>query len=57
MELFDSQYVNFIHGVNYNMFAISADGQRFLIPRPASAWADMDDSVTVILNWPLLLKK
>jgi Tol biopolymer transport system component len=33
--LFDSAYVNLNHpGGNYHTFAVSSDGQRFLIPRP-----------------------
>jgi Tol biopolymer transport system component len=32
--LFDSEYINFGHPSNYHTFAVSADGQRFLIPRP-----------------------
>ena len=33
--LFDSAYLNVNHpGGNYHTFAVSADGQRFLIPRP-----------------------
>jgi len=32
--LFDSGYVNLNHPTNYHVFAVSRDGQRFLIPRP-----------------------
>src|SRR5262245_52070310 len=33
--LFDSAYLNVNHpGGNYHTFAVSSDGQRFLIPRP-----------------------
>ena len=32
--LFDSDYINFGHPSNYHTFAVSSDGQRFLIPRP-----------------------
>jgi Tol biopolymer transport system component len=31
--LFDSGYVNLNHTTNYHVFAVSRDGQRFLIPR------------------------
>ena len=34
--LFDSGYVNLNHSSNYHVFAVSRDGQRFLIPRPDS---------------------
>ena len=33
-SLFDSEYINFGHPSNYHTFAVSPDGQRFLIPRP-----------------------
>ena len=56
-ELFDSQYVNFGHGLNYNTYAVSRDGQRFLIPRPVESADTSSTSVTVVLNWPALLKK
>jgi len=32
--LFDTEYINFGHPSNYHTFAVSPDGQRFLIPRP-----------------------
>jgi Tol biopolymer transport system component len=32
--LFDSEYINFGHPSNYHTFAVTSDGQRFLIPRP-----------------------
>jgi serine/threonine protein kinase/Tol biopolymer transport system component len=58
IELFDSGYVNFTHGLNYHTYAVSADGQRFLIPRPESAMTDAAHSpITVVLNWPAALKK
>ena len=31
--LFDSGYVNLNHSTNYHVFAVTRDGQRFLIPR------------------------
>src|SRR5262245_51562617 len=35
--LFDSGYLNLFHATgNYHVFSVSRDGQRFLIPRPAS---------------------
>ena len=33
-ELFDSDYINLGHVANYHTYAVSADGQHFLIPRP-----------------------
>lgn len=35
--LFDTEYINFGHAGNYHTFAVSPDGQRFLIPRPEPA--------------------
>ena len=32
--LFDTEYINFGHPSNYHTFAVSPDGERFLIPRP-----------------------
>jgi Tol biopolymer transport system component len=58
-ELFDSGYINFAHGLNYLTYAVSADGQRFLIPRPESARSGEIASapITVVLNWTAGLKK
>ena len=52
-ELFDSGYVNFAHGLNYHTYAVSPDGQRFLIPRPESTGAGEPAAapITVVLNW------
>jgi Tol biopolymer transport system component len=50
--LFDSGYLNLAHSF-YHTYAVSQDGQRFLIPRPpASSAADTDSSpIVVVLNW------
>lgn len=32
--LFDTEYINMNHSSNYHTFAVSRDGERFLIPRP-----------------------
>lgn len=32
--LFDTEYINLGHPSNYHTFAVSPDGERFLIPRP-----------------------
>ena len=51
-ELFDSEYVNFTHGLNYHTYAVSPDGQRFLIPRPEGTDEDNAPApITVVLNW------
>jgi dipeptidyl aminopeptidase/acylaminoacyl peptidase len=56
--LFDSGYLNFGHSVNYNTYAVSADGQRFLIPRPAHTTAEVVSTpITVVVNWTAALKK
>lgn len=58
-ELFDSQFQNFSHPGhtgNWHTYAVSPDGQRFLIPRPVSQQVP-GASVTVVLNWTALLKR
>ena len=51
-ELFDSGYVNFSHGSFYHTYAVSPDGQRFLIPRPEGANQDSTPApITVVVNW------
>jgi len=41
-----------------NSFAVAPDGQRFLLPRAAgSAREPAPSTITVVLNWPALLKK
>jgi hypothetical protein len=57
--LFDSPYFNFPHTTNYHTFAVSRDGQRFLIPHPASKSGGQPESlpITVILNWTAGIKK
>ena len=57
--LFDSGYINLFHTTNYHVFAVSADGQRFLIPRPeAGLSADIAATpITVVLNWTAALNK
>ena len=50
--LFDSGYVNFTHGLNYHTYAVSPDGQRFLIPRPEGAEEGAASTpITVVVNW------
>jgi Tol biopolymer transport system component len=51
-ELFESGYINFTHGLNYHTFAVSPDGQRFLIPRPEGmADGSQPAPITVVINW------
>jgi len=58
-ELFDSGYLNLGHTAPYLPFAVSADGQRFLIPRGEGlSTADAISSpIAVVLNWDASLKK
>ena len=62
-ELFDSEYINLIHSSatagTYHTFSVSADGQRFLIPRPPETDATTAGStpIVVVLNWEVGLKK
>ena len=56
-ELFDTGYINLPHSSGiYNPFAVSADGQRFLIPRPTSS-ATEDAHIAVVVNWTAALRK
>jgi hypothetical protein len=55
-ELFDSPYVNLPPGRGggpYHTYAVSADGQRFLIPHPASSSgaANLTIPIVVVMNW------
>jgi dipeptidyl aminopeptidase/acylaminoacyl peptidase len=59
--LFDSGFsgAGFGHISVTNYYAVSSDGQRFLIPRPESnLTADVTNTpITVVLNWTAALKK
>jgi len=52
--LFDSRYVNWLHaetgGGIYHTFAVSPDGQRFVVP-VAHESGDAPVPLTVVLNW------
>jgi hypothetical protein len=59
-ELFDSPYVNVPHGGGprglagpYHTYAVSADGQRFLIPHPISSGdsTSLVQPIVVVMNW------
>ena len=56
--LFDSGYLNFApgHTGNYNTFDVSADGTRFLIPRPLASDI-VETPLTVVLNWTAALRQ
>ena len=58
-RLFASGYINVGHsGGNWHTYAVSPDGQRFLIPRPVSMLGDgaPEPPITVVLNWTLLMR-
>src|SRR5262249_37342877 len=59
--LFDTGYVGVLgaHRGSYHDYAVSPDGQRFLIPRPESALAGAvtEPPVIIVLNWPTLLTR
>jgi len=60
VELFDSGYVTVGHpGGDYHPYAVSADGQRFLIPRPeATGGAEVAAApITVVVNWAAGVKR
>jgi hypothetical protein len=55
--LFASQAVSLGHTNVYHPYAVSRDGQRFLIPREAaSATSRSPSSIAVVLNWDAALK-
>ena len=60
-DLFDSPYVNLPHPAGrrrYHTFAVSADGQRFLIPHPPSSdAANLTMPIAVVENWTAAVKK
>jgi eukaryotic-like serine/threonine-protein kinase len=56
-ELFDSGYVALAHVGPFHPYAVSADGQRFLIPRPAAGNQLSSTPVAVVVNWPAVLPK
>ena len=61
-ELFDSPYQGFSHIVTgtgvYHTYAVSADGQRFLIPHPLSTdAANLTMPIAVVENWAAGLKR
>jgi hypothetical protein len=51
--LFESGHINLGHTGPYHTYAVSPDGQRFLIPRPPSRAAEDPASapIAVVLNW------
>jgi serine/threonine-protein kinase len=58
--LFDSGYINISHGVHHK-YAVTPDGQHFIIPRPESAVSgessELPPPITVVLNWASTLNK
>jgi len=55
-ELFDSR----VELNNWHAYAVSPDGQRFLIPRPVSSFRNdgvpPSSPISVVLNWSALLE-
>ncbi len=51
--------LNVHHVTNYHPYAVSSDGQRILISRPASnlSGASSNTAITIVLNWTSLLQK
>jgi Tol biopolymer transport system component len=51
--LFESGYVNINHVIVHHKYAVSPDGQRFIIPRAesASGGESQQPPITVVLNW------
>ena len=59
VEVFESGFANIPHRVNYHAFAVSPDGQRFLVQRPEleGIQAFASAPITIVLNWTAGLKK
>jgi WD40 repeat protein len=58
-KLFDSGYIGIPHpgGGSYHDYAVSPNGQRFLIPRPDAPILESGSlPINVVLNWTALLK-
>ncbi len=59
--LFDSRYVNWAHsetgGGIYHTFAVSSDGQRFVVPVQRGSTGDGPAPLTVVLNWAAALQR
>ena len=56
----DSQYSNYTHsGGPWHTYSVSRDGKRFFIPRPVEVLSidPSATSLTVVLNWTVILKK
>src|SRR5262249_33716627 len=61
-ELFESKQPTTAppgHSGHFHVYAVSPDGQRFLIPRPASELegGNVSTPITIVLNWTALLKR
>jgi Tol biopolymer transport system component len=57
-DLFDTGYVNLPAGHPYHPYAVSPDGQRFLIPRASGGdLANIATPIVVVLNWQAGLQK
>ena len=55
--LFERRFYSASHApMNYHTYAVSADGQKVLAPRMPQT-GDDSQFVTVVVNWPSLLKK
>jgi hypothetical protein len=58
--LFESKYENYTHGSNggnWHAYAVTRNGERFLIPRAVELNSDNSAaSFLVLMNWPSLLK-
>ena len=56
--LFDTAFVNLPHNGPYHAFAVSPDGQRFLIPQfPSNTPQATAAPVAVVINWEAALQK
>jgi hypothetical protein len=49
-RLFDAGFIGWGHSAPYLGFAVTSDGQRFMVPVATSS-VDVVTSLTVVLNW------
>ena len=55
--LFDSGYVNLTHNAPYHTYAVSPDGERFLIARPIGGNQTATAPIAVVINWAAALQR
>ena len=54
--LFKAESFKFDPGSDYYMYDVTSDGQRFLFLEPARVAGQEEASITLVQNWPTLLR-